>query len=182
MSHYSAVRLYATLAGALVLSLFASSAHAQFTPRPVNDPATGERYHIEGAAALWFPSIDLTVNSEQFGIAGSQIDFKKDLGAEDHKIGDLRLVLRPTKRSKFRFEYIPISYQSTANGAMANAAAVTLSLHACTATRGTCRREASSKAIAVAPSEAGEPSMPTSTGRPAYASSKRWTTVSGQCD
>jgi hypothetical protein len=113
MSHHSAVRLYATFACTLLLSLAARPVHAQFTPRALNDPATGERYHIEGAAALWFPGIDLTVNSEEFGIAGSEIDFKKDLGAEDHKIGDLRLVLRPTKRSKFRFEYIPIHYDST---------------------------------------------------------------------
>jgi len=115
MSHYSAVRLYATLVCALVLSLLAARpARAQFTPRPLNDPATGERYHIEGAAALWFPGINLTVNSEEFGIAGSQIDFKNDLGATDHSIGDLKLVLRPTKRSKFRFEYIPIHYDATA--------------------------------------------------------------------
>ena len=42
--------------------------------------------------------------------------------------------------------------------------AVLTSLHACSATRSTPRRDASSYASAVAASEAGEPSMPTSTG------------------
>ena len=38
------------------------------------------------------------------------------------------------------------------------------SVHPCSATNGTPRRDASSKANAVAVSEAGEPSMPTRTG------------------
>ena len=38
------------------------------------------------------------------------------------------------------------------------------SLHACSAIKSTCRRDASSNAIAVANSETGEPSTPTRTG------------------
>jgi hypothetical protein len=112
MKHRPTIRSYA--AAALALLLFAAPAHAQYRPRPLNDPATGEKYHIEAAAGLWFPSADIAVSSEGFGIAGTSIDFKKDLGLLDKKFGDFRLVLRPSKRNKFRFEFIPIKYESTA--------------------------------------------------------------------
>ncbi|OCB30105.1 hypothetical protein A5675_04015 [Mycobacterium malmoense] len=56
------------------------------------------------------------------------------------------------------------------------------SLHACKAMTSTPRREASSKATAVASSEAGDPSMPTSTGASGRSgSSSPWMTATGQC-
>ena len=35
---------------------FAVPASAQYRPRPINDPATGEQFHIEGGADFWFPT------------------------------------------------------------------------------------------------------------------------------
>jgi hypothetical protein len=113
MKHRSARRLYAIAVVALAALLHAAPARAQYQPKPLNDPATGETYHIEGAAAWWFPSANIVVSSEQFNIPGSSIDFKTDLGLQDQKFGDLRLVLRPSKSSKFRFEFIPITYNSS---------------------------------------------------------------------
>jgi len=101
----------------MAFALFAAPAHAQFKPRPLNDPATGETYHIEGAAQLWFPTADLVVASEGTGalqgIVGTQIDAKKDLGFQDQRFAALRLVLRPTTQSKFRLEFIPIQYNAS---------------------------------------------------------------------
>ena len=57
------------------------------------------------------------------------------------------------------------------------------SLRACRATRSTPRKEASSNAIAVANSEAGEPSMPTNTGNregPSRIGASSWITATGQ--
>ena len=57
------------------------------------------------------------------------------------------------------------------------------SLQACRATRSTPRKEASSKAIAVANSDAGEPSMPTNTGNcegPSRIGASSWITATGQ--
>ena len=107
MGHRSAVRLYAVLAGLL---LTASPALAQFQPRPVSEPAVGENYHIEASAGFWSPTADMSISSESLGIVGSLIDFKTDLGLTDQRFPELHLVLRPARRHKFRFQYIPIQY------------------------------------------------------------------------
>jgi hypothetical protein len=109
-----ALRLY-TLAGlAATLLLLAVPAHAQFKPRPLNDPATGESYHIEAGADMWYPSITATIASEALGIPGSQIDIKRDLGVVDKRMSALDLVLRPASRHKFRLQYLPIKYEASA--------------------------------------------------------------------
>jgi hypothetical protein len=95
---------------ALAFVLFAAPAQAQFRPRPISEPPTGETYHIEGSAGLWFPTATMMVSSESLGIKGTTIDFKTDLGLQDKKFPDLRLVLSPSRRHKFRFEFIPIKY------------------------------------------------------------------------
>ena len=82
MNHSSAIRVYAA-ACVTAIVLAAAPAQAQFKPSPLNDPATGEDYHIEGGAALWFPSAQIAVSSERFGIPGTRIDFKADLGLTD---------------------------------------------------------------------------------------------------
>jgi hypothetical protein len=108
-------RLHAPVALLLGFVLLqASPAHAQFQPRPLNDPATGERYHIEGAAGFWFPGAAMSISSESLGIAGTTIDFMTDLGLQDDHFPEVHLELRPATRHKFRFQYIPISYDQTA--------------------------------------------------------------------
>lgn len=111
----SAIRLYGLLAAALLLT--ASPALAQFRPRPISDPATGENYRIEGSAGFWNPSAAMTISSQSLGIIGTKIDFKQDLGLKDQRFGELHAVLRASRKHKFRFQYIPIKYeqQSTIN-------------------------------------------------------------------
>lgn len=107
-----AIRLYGVLAAALVLT--ASPALAQFRPRPVSDPATGESYHIEASAGFWNPSAAMTISSQSLGIVGTTIDFKKDLGLKDQRFGELHAVLKASRKHKFRFQYIPIKYTQLA--------------------------------------------------------------------
>jgi len=114
MRFSSAIRVYGAVCAAVATVLTAAPAQAQFKPRPLSDPATGEDYHIEAAAGLWFPSAKIAVSSERFGIEGTTIDFKNDLGLTDKKFTDLRLVLKPSTRSKFRFEFIPVKYEQSA--------------------------------------------------------------------
>ncbi|MCU1382212.1 MAG: hypothetical protein JWL71_909 [Acidobacteria bacterium] len=95
------------------LLCFAAPAAAQYKPRTLNDPATGENYHIEAGADLWFPTADMVVSSEQLGIAGSQIDFKKTLGLTDQHFPALQIQLRPARSHKFRLNYIPATYTQT---------------------------------------------------------------------
>jgi len=108
----SPIRVYGMLAAALVLT--ASPALAQFRPRPVGDPATGESYHIEGSAGFWNPSAKMSISSESLGIGGTTIDFKKDLGLKDRRFGELHAVLKAARKHKFRFQYIPIKYAQQA--------------------------------------------------------------------
>jgi hypothetical protein len=103
---------WAVLTAALVA--FAAPASAQYKPRTVDDPATGEKYHIEAGADFWFPTSDMTVSSESLGIIGSQIDFKRDLGMTDQRFRALQLQLRPARSHKFRFQYIPVSFTQSA--------------------------------------------------------------------
>jgi hypothetical protein len=96
----------------VTLSLVAAApARAQYTPRTLDDPATGEKYHVEFSVGLWNPSATMTISSEALGIIGTDIDFKKDLGLTDQRFGEFHLVLRPAKKHKFRFELIPIKFE-----------------------------------------------------------------------
>ena len=113
MLNSSAIRLYSLLAAALLLTA-SPPALAQFRPRPVSDPATGESYRIEASAGFWNPSAAMTISSESLGIGGTTIDFKKDLGLKDQRFGELHAVLRASRKHKFRFQYIPIKYDQQA--------------------------------------------------------------------
>jgi hypothetical protein len=72
--------------------------------------AVGDQYHIEAAAGFWNPQPELLVSSESLGIPGDEIDLVNDLGIEQKRIPALRLVLRPSTKHKFRFDYLPIKY------------------------------------------------------------------------
>jgi hypothetical protein len=92
-----------------------SVAEAQYGTRQVgggDGGAVGERYHVEFGAFFWPPTPDLVVSSEQFGIPGSDIDAVGDLGFEEKRFRDFRVVLRPSRKFKFRLGYTPISYES----------------------------------------------------------------------
>ena len=110
----SIVRAYSWAALAAALLAVAAPASAQYKPRTVDDPATGEKYHIEAGADFWFPSATLSVSSESLGIPGSTIDFKNDLGLTDQRFPSFQVQLRPARSHKLRFEYIPASYTQTA--------------------------------------------------------------------
>ncbi len=108
-----ATRAYTALFLAAAALLWAAPAQAQYRPRPLNDPSTGEVYHIEGFAGFWFPRADMSIASEQFGLQGSKIDFKNDLGLDDQRFANVRVTLRPVKSFKLRFEYTPIKYEQS---------------------------------------------------------------------
>src|SRR5262245_49861998 len=91
----------------------ASPAFAQYGARPgTSDRATGETYHVEVTGGFWNPSPDIVLSSEQFDIIGSNVDFVKTLGITDTRFKQLKVVVRPATKHKFRFEYTPINYDS----------------------------------------------------------------------
>src|SRR5262249_43397827 len=98
----------------LLLVVTALPAHAQYKPRPLDDPATGERFHVEGSISWWNPGTSMNIASESLGIIGTTIDFKTDLGLEDKKLPQRSATLRPARRHKFRGELVPIKFTQTA--------------------------------------------------------------------
>jgi hypothetical protein len=96
------------------LLLVAQPVHAQYSYRPASssDAATGETYHVEFGGNFWAPTPEIVISSEGLGHLGTDIDFVNDLGIEKERFGELRLVLRPARKHKFRFHYIPIQYKA----------------------------------------------------------------------
>ena len=99
-------------AGLVAALALPASALAQAEDPRVSARAIGEEYHVELSGSFWRPSVSGIISSEQFGIAGSQIDFVSDLGFKTTRFGDARLVLRPSRRSRFRVQYTPVSYSA----------------------------------------------------------------------
>jgi hypothetical protein len=95
--------MYATL-------LLPATAHAQFTQTPFSDPATGESFRVEAAGILWNPPPLFEIQSESLGVLGSRINAATDLGVTQRRIGELRFVLRPARKHKFRINYLPMTY------------------------------------------------------------------------
>ena len=98
--------------GALGLLAVPSTAAAQYRPAP--EAVVGETYHIEAAYGWWNAKPELIVNSESLGILGSDIDLISDLGIEQHKLGKLDLVLRPSKKHRLKYQHLPIKYETDA--------------------------------------------------------------------
>lgn len=100
--------------GAAAVLLWSTPALAQYGAQSRPEPAVGERYHIEASAAWWNPEPTLVVSSESLGILGDNVDLVRDLGITQKRLGELRLVLRPATKHKFRFNYLPLKYEADA--------------------------------------------------------------------
>jgi hypothetical protein len=100
----------------LVVVLSAGSAHAQYgAGRGLSDRATGEKYNVEVGGYFWNPTPTIGISSESLPIVGqtaTRIDFVNDLGIEKKRFKQVKIVLRPSTKHKFRFEYTPISYSA----------------------------------------------------------------------
>ncbi len=103
------------IAALVVFSLtvvLAAPAFAQYGFRPAANRATGENYHVELGGYFWNPNPDILITSEGIGILGSQIDFIQDLGIERKRLRQVKAVVRPGAKHKFRFEYTPLQYSA----------------------------------------------------------------------
>jgi hypothetical protein len=118
MTRVPAPRVLAGLfLAAVIIAAPSAPALAQYRPLPagnytVADTPVGEPYYVEFAFNLWSPDPNIVIASESLGIAGSDISVKADLGIERKSTYEFRLVLRPGKKHKFRFNYIPLKYDA----------------------------------------------------------------------
>ncbi|MGH9387506.1 MAG: hypothetical protein ACRD2N_24865 [Vicinamibacterales bacterium] len=94
----------------LAVAGLTSDASAQY--RPAGPPTVGDAYHIEAAYGWWNAEPQLIINSEALGIIGSDIDLIQDLGIAKKRLRKFNLTLRPGTKHKFRFEYVPITYEA----------------------------------------------------------------------
>src|SRR5712691_2137008 len=95
----------------VIMVLLAPRAEAQFgAPRVV--PA--EDYHLELNAMLWKPSPEVVLRTDRLGIIGNEIDFIREFGIEDKRFTEFRVTLKPGRKHKIRFQYVPISYNQNA--------------------------------------------------------------------
>ncbi|HUF47856.1 MAG TPA: hypothetical protein VMM93_08560 [Vicinamibacterales bacterium] len=101
------------LIGAALIFFAATPAQAQISERESSRRPLGADYRIEFSGTLWYPTLNGVISSEQFGIIGDQIEFTTDLGYQQTRFGDMRLVLRPSRKSKFRVQYTPITYRAS---------------------------------------------------------------------
>ena len=92
--------------------LLPAAAQAQYGAPELDTRAVGEKYHVEVAGSLWNPDVFGVISSEQFGQLGTKIDFTQDLAYKKTRFKDLRIVLRPSRKSKFRIQHTPIRYTS----------------------------------------------------------------------
>ncbi len=107
-------RVAAAFPVCLLVLLAAASAEAQYPPS-LSDRATGETYRVEVSGDFWTPTPNIGISSESLPIVGQTatlIDFVDDLGIEKSRFKQLKVVLRPATKHKFRFEYTPISYEA----------------------------------------------------------------------
>ena len=104
-------RLFTAIVCLLAGGFAAAPAEAQYGARRTTaNRATGETYRVEVAGTIWNPTPDIVISSESLGILGDQVDFVNTLGIEKTKFKQLKLVLSPATKHKFRFEYTPIHY------------------------------------------------------------------------
>ncbi len=97
-----------------VIGLLLASAAPAWAQFQSTGAAIGERYHIEASAMFWSASPDLLISSESLGIPGDDVDLVTDLGIEEKRLRELRIVARPATKHKFRFHYLPIKYEARA--------------------------------------------------------------------
>jgi hypothetical protein len=90
-----------------VLGALAKRVHHDRLDRLRHVAAHGRRGRLEVAHPA------MVISSESIdGIIGSDIDVVEDLGIEKAWFTQLKVVLRPARKHKFRFEYTPIKYDA----------------------------------------------------------------------
>jgi hypothetical protein len=105
-------RVFVWAACAMAVLASADTAIAQYGTRRASTRAVGENYHVEAALDFWRPGPSIEIASESLGIAGTVINAEEDLGVESSMFTDLKFVLRPTEKFKFRIGYTPIKYDA----------------------------------------------------------------------
>ena len=95
---------------ALLVAVCATRAEAQFN---VGNPPPGESYRAEFALMWWYPEPDLRFQVDALAdLTDPEIDFVGEFGLEKEYFREFRAVLKPGRKHKIRFSYVPITYSA----------------------------------------------------------------------
>ena len=111
-THRTSRRSLVVAVGVAALAAVApATASAQFASQDRLTPAAiGENYHVELSGSFWNPTPFGVISAGNFEIVGSSVDFVGDLGFQQTRFKDVRIVLRPSRKSRFRVQYTPVVY------------------------------------------------------------------------
>lgn len=90
----------------LAFLLVAARAEAQFTAQPDIVPA--EDFNVELGLIFWQPTPELSLTTGS-SLVGT-VDFVRDFGITEEFFSEFRAVLKPGRKHKIRFSYVPFSY------------------------------------------------------------------------
>lgn len=94
------------------LLLWALPAEAQFrVPEP---PVPGEDYRVEIGVVFWEPTPELALSTDELDPIGAEVDFVQEFGLEKTRHREYRVTLKPGRKHKLRFQYLPIRYDAEA--------------------------------------------------------------------
>ncbi len=101
-----------TCAFVLMTLAWAASAEAQFdAPQP---SAPGESYRVEVGFAFWSPNPGLVIRFDAPAGVGSDVDFVEEFGIASKRFREFRVTLKPVRKHKIRFDYVPFKYDAEA--------------------------------------------------------------------
>jgi hypothetical protein len=100
------------LSACILLSLFASTANAQF--RAPEAPTPGENFHVELAMMFWKPTPGIVIGSDSLrAVDAAGVDFAQEFNIQDKRFNDFRAVLRGGK-TKVRISHVKMAYNESA--------------------------------------------------------------------
>jgi hypothetical protein len=92
------------------LLLVSARAEAQFTAEPSVAPA--EDFNVELGIMFWQPTPELTLSTGDTQVG--TVDFVQEFGIGDERFREFRVILKPARKHKLRFAYVPFRYDQDA--------------------------------------------------------------------
>jgi hypothetical protein len=94
----------------LPLLFVAAHAEAQFN---APNPPPGEDFKVEVGLAYWTPTPEIRIQTGALAAIGeSEVDFVQEFAIDNQRFREFRAVLKPGRKHKLRFDYLPIAYSA----------------------------------------------------------------------
>ena len=104
-----------TLAPCMFVALAVlSSARAEAQFRVEQPLPAAERYLAELGMSFWSPEPDLVIRLDGPAGTGSDVDFVQEFGIAKKRFREFRATLKPGRKHKIRFDYVPFRYDAEA--------------------------------------------------------------------